>query len=221
LNKGEHGVETLLPMRKVAEILGVHEQTLRAWDRSGVLVSVRMPSGQRRYRLSDIDALIGKTFPSQQVCGIYARLSTKKQEQMGNLARQQERLVAYATANGYEVAVAASDVASGLNTKRRGLAKMIKAGQDGVISAVVIEHPDRLARFGYEYLEKLFGVLGVSLVVVDPQGGQSRDASVENELVNDLLAIVSSFAARLYGARGGRKVRQEVAAVLAEAASGG
>ncbi|MHB8289336.1 MAG: MerR family DNA-binding transcriptional regulator [Acidimicrobiales bacterium] len=50
-------VETLPPMRKVAEILGVHEQTLRAWDRSGVLVPVRMPSGQRRHRLSDIEAL--------------------------------------------------------------------------------------------------------------------------------------------------------------------
>lgn len=215
-------VETLLPMRKVVEILGVHQQTLRAWDRSGVLVPIRMPSGQRRYRLSDIEAFIGEPASSQRACGIYARVSTKKQEQMGNLARQQERLLTYATANGYEVAVAASDVASGLNTKRRGLAKMIKAAQEGAISAVVIEYPDRLARFGYEYLEKLFGVLGVSLVVVDAQGGgSSSDASAENELVNDLLAVVSSFAARLYGARGGRKVRQEVAAVLAEAASGG
>lgn len=206
-------------MRKVVEILGVHEQTLRAWDRSGVLVPVRLPTGHRRYKLSDIEALVGEAPPVERACGIYARVSTKKQEQMGNLARQQERLVAYATANGYEVAVAASDVASGLNTKRRGLAKMVKAAQEGTISTVVIEYPDRLARFGYEYLERLFGVLGVSLAVVDAESSEGGDA--ENELVNDLLAVVSSSAARLYGARGGRKVRQEVAAVLAEVSSGG
>ena len=138
---------------------------------------------------------------------------------MGNLARRQERLVAYATANGYEVAVAAHDVASGLNTRRRGLVKMVKAAQEGAISTVVIEYPDRLARFGYEYLERLFGVLGVRLVVLDAQGGERGDAG--SEVVNDLLAVVSSFAARLYGARGGRQVRQQVSAALAKAASGG
>ena len=138
---------------------------------------------------------------------------------MDTLARQQERLVVYATANGYKVGLSASDVASGLNPKRRGLAKLIKAAQDGAIAAVIIEYPDRLARFGYEYLERLFGVLGVGLVVMDAQGADTGDS--EKELVNDLLAIVSSSAARLYGARGGRKVRQQVSSVLAEASAGG
>ncbi len=212
-------MDTLLSMKKASALLGVHPQTLRAWDRSGVLVPVRMPSGRRRYRLSDLEALIGRDSDAGRTCGIYARVSTKKQEEMGNLARQQERLVAYATANGYKVGLSASDVASGLNTKRRGLAKLIKAAQDGAIVTVVIEYPDRLARFGYEYLERLFGVLGVSLVVTDAQGADTGDS--ERELVNDLLAIVSSFAARLYGAQGGRKVRQQVAAVLTEAVPNG
>ncbi len=212
-------MDTLLSMKKASALLGVHPQTLRAWDRSGVLAPVRMPSGQRRYRLSDIETLIGKGSDTGRTCGIYARVSTKKQEEMGNLARQQERLVVYATANGYKVGLSASDVASGLNPKRRGLAKLIKAAQDGAIAAVIIEYPDRLARFGYEYLERLFGVLGVGLVVMDAQGADTGDS--ERELVNDLLAIVSSSAARLYGARGGRKVRQQVSSVLAEASAGG
>ncbi len=212
-------MDTLLPMKRAAALLGVHQQTLRAWDRSGVLVPVRMPSGQRRYRLSDIEAVMGKTPDAGRTCGIYVRVSAKKQEEMGNLARQQERLVAYTTANGYKVALSASDVASGRNPKRRGLAKLIKAAQDGAIAAVMIKYPDRLARFGYEYLERLFGVLGVSLVVTDAQGTDTGDS--ERDLVNDLLAIVSSFAARLYGAQGGREVRQQVAAVLAEAVPGG
>lgn len=53
-------MDTLLSMKKASALLGVHPQTLRAWDRSGVLVPVRMPSGQRRYRLSDLEALIGR-----------------------------------------------------------------------------------------------------------------------------------------------------------------
>ncbi len=212
-------MDTLLPMKKASALLGVHPQTLRAWDRSGVLVPVRMPSGQRRYRRADIEALVGKAPDAGRTCGIYARVSTRKQEEMGNLARQQQRLVAYATANGYQVGLSASDVASGLNTQRRGLARLIRAAQDGTIAVVVIEYPDRLARFGYEYLERLFGVLGVELVVTVPQGAEGGDA--ESELGNDLLAVVSSVAARLYGARGGRKVRQQVAAVLAEAVPGG
>ena len=110
-------------------------------------------------------------------------------------------------------------VASGLNPKRRGLAKLIKAAQDGTIATVVIEYPDRLSRFGYEYLERLFGVLGVSLVVMDAHGVDTGD--FERELVTDLLAVVSSSAARVYGAQGGLKVRQQVSSVLAEVASGG
>ena len=53
-------MDTLLSMKKASALLGVHPQTLRAWDRSGVLAPVRMPSGQRRYRLSDLEALIGR-----------------------------------------------------------------------------------------------------------------------------------------------------------------
>ncbi len=113
-------MDTLLSMKKASALLGVHPQTLRAWDRSGVLVPVRMPSGRRRYRLSDLEALIGRDSDAGRTCGIYARVSTKKQEEMGNLARQQERLVAYATANGYKVGLSASDALLRVSTLSAG-----------------------------------------------------------------------------------------------------
>ena len=77
---------------------------------------------------------------------------------------------------------------------------------------LLVEYPDRLARFGFPYLETLFDVLGVCVVVA--AGQESEDA--QGELVKDLLSIVTSFSARLYGMRGGRRARAAVKAILAE-----
>lgn len=202
--------EKLLPPRKAAELLQVHPQTLRLWDRQGRLVPVRLPSGQRRYRLSDLRPYLGES-PDREAC-VYARVSTKKQADAGNLERQRLRLVEYAATAGYHAVLQAEDVASGLNPKRRGLRQVIQAAQERQFQFLLIEYPDRLARFGYEYLEDLFRVLGVSIVVTC--AAEPKDAQTER--VQDLLAIVTSFSARLYGARGGRKVRAGLAAVLEE-----
>lgn len=205
----------LLRPAEVAEWLTVHPQTLRGWDRQGKLPSIRLPSGQRRYRRADVEALIGlpsTTRPSQNVVGIYARVSTKKQADAGNLDRQRQRLMAYAARQGYQVVLEAMDTASGLNPRRRGLRKIIQGAEQKQIQLLLIEYPDRLARFGYEYLVDLFRILEVTVVVTSAQ--EPEDAPTE--LVKDLLAIVTSFSARLYGARGGRKVRDTVAQAIAE-----
>ena len=81
---------------------------------------------------------------------------------------------------------------------------------------LLVEYPDRLARFGFPYLETLFDVLGVCVVVA--AGQESEDA--QGELVKDLLSIVTSFSAKLYGMRGGRKARAAVKAILAETGAG-
>lgn len=87
----------------------------------------------------------------------------------GNLGRQSERLREYAAGNGFQITLETSDVASGLNTKRRGLQKAIEAARRGEIRFLVIEYPDRLARFGYEYLLDLLAVQS------DPKVGGSAD----------------------------------------------
>lgn len=200
-------------------MLGVHEQTLRAWDRQGLLTPVRLPSGQRRYREEDLVAMSQGVPPARGVA-LYARVSTKKQEEMGNLDRQKERLLARAASEGMQVVAVCSDVASGLNTKRRGLAQVVKAARNDKIDVVLVEHRDRLARFGFEYLVWLFDAFGVRVEVMDSdEATGSSDSS--SELVNDLLAIVASFAARLYGSRGGKRVRAKVSSTLAEEAARG
>jgi len=112
-----------------------------------------------------------------------------------DLQRQLERLREYARARGYEVVSEYIDVASGLNQNRRGLDRMLRAAERGEFGRVLIEYPDRLARFGYAYLERYLGRCGVEIEVTSWQ----EPADAHEELVQDLLAIVTSFSARLYG----------------------
>lgn len=96
------------------------------------------------------------------------------------------------------------DVASGLNHKRRGLTNVLKLAEQGECKKLLIEYPDRLARFGYAYIERHLQYCGVEIIAI----AEKEPEDAQSELVRDLLSIVTSFSARLYGARGGRKVRQ-------------
>ncbi len=152
----------------------------------------------------------------EKTAAVYTRVSTGKQAEAGNLERQRLRLMEYAAVNGYRVVLQVSDVASGLNARRRGLHGVVEAARRHEMRFLLVEYPDCLARFGFPYLETLFNVLGVRVVVA--AGQESEDAQVE--LVKDLLSIVTSFSARLYGMRGGRKARAAVKAILAETEAG-
>jgi predicted site-specific integrase-resolvase len=81
---------------------------------------------------------------------------------------------------------------------------MLKAAERGEFKKLLIEYPDRLARFGYTYLERHLKYCGVEIEITS----QKEPEDAHTELVQDLLAVVTSFSARLYGARGGRKIRQ-------------
>jgi len=97
-----------------------------------------------------------------------------------------------------------SDVASGLNQNRRGLERVLKMAERGEFRKLLIECPDRLARFGYAYLERHLKTCGVEIEITS----QKEPEDAHAELVRDLLAIVTSFSARLYGESAGRRVRQ-------------
>lgn len=165
--------------------------------------------------MDEIDRILGtggvKAEPEAVV--LYARVSTKKQADVGNLERQLERLQTYAQGKGYRVVAEYSDVASGLNQNRWGLGKVLKSAERGEFKKLVIEYPDRLARFGYTYLERHLRCCGVEIEITS----QKEPEDAHTELVQDLLAIVTSFSARLYGSRGGRKVRQGLRELIKDA----
>ena len=135
-----------------------------------------------------------------QRCAVYARVSSNKQAEAGNLERQKERLLAAAADKGYELVVTVSEQASGLNEKRRGLRRLLRLAGEGEIDVALVEFKYRLARFGFGYIMEAFQAYGVRVEVLD--GPVAVDAA--QELVADMLAIVTCFAARLYGSRSQR-----------------
>jgi predicted site-specific integrase-resolvase len=197
----------LLTISKAAKKLGVHPNSLRNWEKRGLIKPVRLPGGQRRYSIEELNKLLqsGQMIDEQETAVVlYARVSTKKQANAGNLDRQMERLRHYARENSFTVRAEFTDVASGLNQKRRGLANVLKLAEQGEYRKLIIEYPDRLARFGYSYIERHLKYCGVETIAI----AEKEPEDAQSELVRDLLAIVTSFSARLYGARGGKKVRQ-------------
>jgi predicted site-specific integrase-resolvase len=203
----------LLTISKAAKKLGVHPNSLRNWEKRGLIKPVRLPGGQRRYSMDELNKLLqsGQLTDGREAAVLYARVSTKKQADAGNLERQMERLRQYAKENGFIVRAEFADVASGLNQKRRGLTNVLKLAEQGEYRRLIIEYPDRLARFSYGYIERHLKYCGVEIIAITEK--EPEDA--HTELVRDLLAIVTSFSSRLYGARGGKKVRQGLRELMA------
>jgi excisionase family DNA binding protein len=199
-------MEKLLTTNQLAKLLNVWPETLRRWEREGKLKPLRTPGGHRRYKESQIMALIGEeiTVNETKQCAIYARVSTAKQAEAGNLQRQKERLIAYAVEKGYQVKAVYTEIASGLNENRRELAKLAKTATKGEIDVIVIEYKDRLTRFGYKYLEQYYRSCGVEIDIIE----LDEEKSPQEELVEDMIAIVTRFSAKIYGKRGGRVAKK-------------
>src|SRR5579883_175646 len=114
--------------------------------------------------------------------------------------RQMQRLRDYAAAKGYAVSKEVSEIASGLNDRRPKLAKLLT---DPTIGTLMVEHRDRLTRFGYEYIRQLLETQGRHLEVLFP-------SDTESELVDDFVAVMTSMAARIYGQRNSRHKAERI-----------
>jgi len=192
--------ESLLPPREVCRRLGIHYVTLKRWIYSGKIRAVKTPTGRWMIPESEVERIIGgKTEAKEVRAVIYARVSSS--DQKSDLERQIEYLTQYCTAKGYRVIDVLSDIASGLKTNRRGLQKLFNYMVNKQVDVVVITYRDRLTRFGFEYLEYFFRQYGIRIEVI--YGEEQKGAY--QELVEDLLAIVTSFAGKLYGMRSHRK----------------
>ncbi len=121
---------------------------------------------------------------------LYARVSSHGQKD--DLERQKERLL-----RAHPGAELRTDIRSGLKFDRPGFLALLKAVQQRRVSRVVVTDEDRLARFGVDLLRQVFAAYGTTLEVLEPK---PKDAP-EAELANDLIAIITTFSARLYGLR--------------------
>lgn len=179
---------------KAAQELGVHQATLRRWETTGKIEVERTPKGHRRYDLSKLKRLIPNAQPSVRATLCYARVSSHEQKE--DLARQIAVLESFCAARGWTYEVL-QDLGSGLNDQKKGLKKLIKAICSGSVGRLIITHKDRLMRFGAELIFAICESFGTEVVIINA----SEDSTFEDDLVQDVLEIITVFSARLYGSR--------------------
>lgn len=190
----------LLPPREACRRLGISFITLKRWIYSGKIRAVKTPTGRWMIPESEVERIFGGKVEARETRAIiYVRVSSS--DQKSDLERQIKYLTQYCSAKGYRIVDVLSDVASGLKTNRRGLLKLFNYVVTKHVDVIVVTYKDRLTRFGFEYLEYFFNQYGVRIEIV--YGEEPKDAY--QELVEDLLAIVTSFAGKLYGMRSHRK----------------
>ena len=192
--------ERLLRPKEVCQRLGISYSTLSRWVREGRIRAVRTAGGKYRVPESEVRRVAEGLPISREIRAvIYARVSSS--DQRSGLERQVQYLTEYCASKGYKVVDVLSDVTSGLKTNRKGLSKLLDYVVNRQVDVVVVTYRDRLTRFGFEYLEYFFRQYGVGIEVV--LGEEPKDA--HQELVEDLVEVVTSFAGKLYGVRSHKK----------------
>ena len=146
------------------------------------------------YQLSTGTVIIQEHDSSKaQKVALYARVSSS--DQKIDLVVQMERLSAYAIASGLQIYIAVSETGSGLNGKRPKLTNLLS---DNTIDTIIVEHRDRLTRFGLEYIEATLKAQGRRIIVID-------NRELDDDLVRDMTEVLTSFCARLYGRRAAKR----------------
>ena len=186
--------------------MGVSPQSLRAWEQSGKISPVYTPGGHRRYKLSDIEeARNNETQAPASVTrvAVYCRTSSHEQKQKGDLERQKGRVLQYCVDKKYNVIEVFEEVGSGMSDSRAKLKKVFKLIEDKAIDKVVVEHKDRLCRFMFDFLVAYFASHNVEIEWMSDVLGKTY----EQELVEDMLSLMSSFSNRIYGKRSAENKR--------------
>ena len=188
-----------LSIKEAATFLGVAESTLRRWENEGKLTPERTSGGHRRYSKESLIAFKDKKDNNKLTIG-YCRVSSSDQKE--DLKRQIENVTSYCIANGYQFRII-EDLGSGLNYKKRGLKELLALIENREVERIVVNYKDRLMRFGYEMLEEICKLNNVKIEVIN----HSEDRTYEEELLEDVLSVITVFSSRLYGSRS-RKTKE-------------
>lgn len=190
-------------INKFAKLLGITPQTLRNWDKSGKLKPVHTSSnGYRYYSEEQLQELKGNN--KEKIVVGYCRVSSNKQKD--DLERQVENMQTYLLAQGKPFKII-TDIGSGINYNKKGLNLILKEVTENKIEKIVILYKDRLVRFGYELIENICSIYGTKIEIID-----NIEKSEEQELVEDLIQIITVFSCKLQGKRANKtkKMIQEL-----------
>jgi putative resolvase len=194
-----------MKLSQYARLVGVTYRTAFRWWQNGQIKGYQLPSGTIVVTEGDERS---QSQPEGLVA-IYARVSSH--EHRANLERQARRLEDYCAAKGYRVSKVVKEIGSGVNENR---AKFLALLEDQRITTIVVEHKDRATRFGFGYVEVLLQGQGRTLEVVNLAEHDRED------LFHDLVAVIYSFAARLYGELGAKRKTEAIVAHLKQEGTG-
>lgn len=166
-----------------AKQLGISYRTAFRWYQAGQLDAYQTDTGT---------IIVREQIEIPKGIALYARVSSA--DQKDDLERQLDRLQTYAIAKGYKVDKIVTEIASGLNDQRPKLTTLLT---DKSIGLIVVEHRERLTRFGFHYIENLLQMQGRAIEIIFPN-------ETKDDLIEDFIAVITSMCARLYGRRGNK-----------------
>ena len=185
-----------------SNLIGKTPQTLRDWHKKGSFVPHHVTEGGTRYysqeQLNHFLGIKGIQSKNTKVVG-YCRVSSNKQKD--ELERQVENVKTYMIAKGYSFEII-TDIGSGINYNKKGLNQLIDMITNSEVEKVVILYKDRLLRFGFEVIENLCNKYGTTIEIID-----HTEKTEDQELVEDLVQIVTVLSARLQGKRANKAKR--------------
>ncbi|MEI7669702.1 MAG: IS607 family transposase [Pseudomonadota bacterium] len=177
-----------IPILEASKITGLSIQTIRKLGDKKQIKCFKTPSGHRRFNKQDLekfcdpDSFNEKDSENTKINYIYTRVSSKKQ--LDDLSRQVEYI--QKRKPEYSSYTTISDIASGINFKRKGLQTILDSCIQGVIGEVVIAHRDRLSCFGFDLVKIIIEKAGGTITILDDE----KNKSSEQELAEDLLSII-------------------------------
>jgi len=188
-----------------AKRVGKSASTIRRWDREGRLIPKRSMGGHRFYNESDVrKALQIDVIQIEKRTMVYCRVSSRAQ--LPDLKLQVEAMRMFCLGGGIAVDEWIEEIGGGLNLKRKKFLNVMQMVENREVSRLIIAHKDRLARFGFDYIEHFCSQHDCKLIVANQE-----QLSPQQEMVEDLMAIVHCFSSRLYGLRSYKKQIKEAA----------
>lgn len=192
---------------QTARYFNVTPHTIQEWDRKGKLKSTRNKNNRRQFPREEIVRLLTEnnlyhddTNPKHDV--IYARVSTKRQADQGDLDRQITSIVT--TQPGLTNLLVLKETGSGLNDHRKQLTKLLNLILQDKVNRVYVTYKDRLTRFGYNYIQTLATAHNVQIITTNTEPNKN----IQEELVQDVMSLIASFSGRLYGLRSHKNKRK-------------
>lgn len=198
--------------KELIELFNLNRYTLYRWRKQGLIKYSIIGKKKFLYSKKDIENILNIKFDIenkniQRKNIIYCRVSNQKQKQ--DLETQKQLLINYCNSKGIIVDTIYTEIASGMNEKRIEFSKLLKSVLNNEVDTIFITYKDRLTRFGFEYFENIFKNFNCKIIVLN---NKINELNFEEELTNDMIAIIHRFSMKLYSNR--RKQFKQAQSIL-------